>query len=77
MQVGFPTYSTDLAGLRRSTEKLREEARTVAHATVDGSPADLAGALVRGKEAGRQAAASTAALRREDQALGSVIDVVT
>ena len=77
MQVGFPTYATDLAGLRRATDRLREEARTVAHAAVDGSPADLAGALVRGKAAERQAQASVAAIRREDQALGSIIDVVT
>lgn len=76
MNVGFSTLTTNLYGLRRSLDGLRREAQTVAHAVVDGSTADLTGATVRSAEQQRAAEANAAALRRANETLGSVIDIL-
>jgi hypothetical protein len=76
MNTGFSTLSTSLYGLRRSLDGLRREAQTVAHAVVDGSTADLTGAAVRSIEQQRAAEANAAALRRTNETLGSVIDIL-
>jgi hypothetical protein len=76
MNTGFSTLSTSLYGLRRSLDGLRREAQTVAHAVVDGSTADLTGAAVRSTEQQRAAEANAAALRRANETLGSVIDIL-
>lgn len=76
MDAGFATLSTSLYGLRRSLDGLRREAQTVAHGVVDGSTADLTGAMVRSAEQQRAAEANAAALKRTNQALGSIIDIL-
>jgi hypothetical protein len=75
MVAGLPSLTVSLYGLRRSLDGLRREAQTVAHAVVDGSTADLTGAAVRSAEQKRAAEANAAALRRSNEALGSVIDI--
>jgi predicted regulator of Ras-like GTPase activity (Roadblock/LC7/MglB family) len=70
------TYSIGMAGMRRSLDNLRREAKTVAHAVVDGNTADLAGAMARSQDEQRIAAANAEALRRADKARGSVIDIL-
>jgi hypothetical protein len=76
MAMGIPTLATSLYGLRRSLDGLRREAQTVAHAVVDGSTADLTGAAVRSKAHQRAAEANAAALKRTNETLGSVIDIL-
>ena len=76
MDAGFATLSTSLYGLRRSLDGLRRDAQTVAHAVVDGSTADLTGAMVRSAEQQRAAEANAAAMRRANQTLGSAIDIL-
>lgn len=65
-----------LYGLRRSLDGLRREAQTVAHATVEGSTADLTGAMVRSTVGHQAAEANAAALKRRNETLGSVIDIL-
>ncbi|GIK34753.1 MAG: hypothetical protein AMXMBFR45_09830 [Gammaproteobacteria bacterium] len=72
----FATYSIGMAGMRRSLAELRQQARTVAHATVDGAAADLNGAMVRSRQAELAAEANANAVKRADQARGSVIDLL-
>lgn len=76
MNVGFSTLTTSLHGLRRSLDGLRREAQTVAHAVVDGATADLTGAAVRSAAHQRSAEANAAAMKRANETLGSVIDVL-
>ncbi len=76
MDAGFATVSANLYGLRRSLDGLRREAQTIAHSVVDGSTADLTGAMVRSTEHRHAAQANAAAIRRTNDALGSVIDVL-
>ena len=75
MIPGLQSVANSLCGLKRSLEDLRREARTVAHAVVDGSTADLTGATVRSVEHGVAAEANAAALRRTNDTLGSTIDI--
>jgi hypothetical protein len=70
------TYSIGMAGMRRSLDNLRREAKTVAHATVDGATADLTGAMARSQDEQRIAEANAEAIKRADKARGSVIDVL-
>ncbi|CAG0941594.1 hypothetical protein GPROT2_01383 [Gammaproteobacteria bacterium] len=72
----FATYSIGMAGMRRSLADLRQQARTVAHAAVDGGAADLGGALVRSRQAEMAAEANANAVKRADQARGTVIDLL-
>ena len=76
MISGLPSLSVSLYGLRRSLDGLRREAQTVAHAVVDGATADLTGAAVRSLEHQRTAEANAIALKRVNETLGSVIDVL-
>ena len=76
MVSGLPSLAVNLYGLRRSLDNLRREAQTVAHAVVDGSGADLTGAAVRSAENQRAAKANAAALKRVNETLGSVIDIL-
>jgi flagellar basal body rod protein FlgG len=76
MDAGFSSVSSSLYGLRRSLDGLRREAQTVAHSVVDGATADLTGAMVRSIEHQRAAEANAAAIRRTNQAVGSVIDIL-
>ena len=76
MTTGLGTITTSLYGLRRSLDGLRREAQTVAHSVVDGSTADLTGAAVRSAEHRLAAEANAAALRRANETLGSVIDIL-
>jgi flagellar basal body rod protein FlgG len=76
MDAGFSSVSSSLYGLRRSLDGLRREAQTVAHSVVDGATADLTGAMVRSIEHQRAAEANAAAIRRTNQAMGSVIDIL-
>jgi hypothetical protein len=55
---------------------MRREAQTVAHGLVDGSGADLTGAMVRSLERQRTAEASNSILRHADRTLGSTIDIL-
>lgn len=68
--------ANSLYGLRRSLDGLRREAQTVAHATVEGSTADLTGAMVRGTVERQAAEANAAALKRSSETLGTVIDIL-
>ncbi len=76
MNTAFATVSTSLCGLRRSLVNMRRETQTVAHAVVEGATADLTGAAVRSTEQKRAAEANAAALRRANEALGSVVDIL-
>lgn len=76
MDAGLASISSNLYGLRRSLDGLRREAQTVAHAVVDGSTADLTAAMVRSVEHRHAAEANAAAIRRSNEALGSVIDIL-
>ncbi len=76
MDAGFSAMSSSLYGLRRSLDALRREAHTVARGVVDGAGADLTGALVRSTAQKQAAEANAAALRRNDQRLGSRLDVL-
>jgi hypothetical protein len=76
MNTGALSLATSLYGLRRSLDGLRREAQTVAHAVVDGATADLTGSAVRSAEQQRAAEANAAALRRANETLGSVIDIL-
>lgn len=75
MDAGLNSVAASLYGLRRSLEGLRREAQTVARAVTEGSTADLPGTSVRMAEEQRTAEANAAAMRRQNDALGSVIDV--
>jgi hypothetical protein len=63
-------------GLRRAVDDIRREAQTVAHGLVDGSGADLTGAMVRSLERQRATEASASVLRHVDRTLGSTIDIL-
>ncbi len=76
MTTSLSTIATSLPGLRRSLDGLRREAQTVAHSVVDGSAADLTGVAVRSAEHQRAAATNAAALRRANETLGSLIDIM-
>jgi hypothetical protein len=76
MNLGFTTLSTSLDGMRRSLDGLRREAQTVARAVVDGSTADLTGAAVRSAVQQRATEANAATLKRANETLGSVIDIL-
>lgn len=63
-------------GLRRSLDGLRREAQSVAQATAEGSTADLTGAMVRSTAEHQAAEANATALKRSNETLGSVIDIL-
>jgi flagellar basal body rod protein FlgG len=76
MDAGLASISNSLYGLRRSLDGLRRESQTVAHGVVDGSTADLTGAMVRSAEHQRAAEANAAALKRAHKTMGAVIDIL-
>jgi flagellar basal body rod protein FlgG len=70
------SYATAAQGMRRAVDNIRREAQTVARGVMAGSTADLTGAMARSLEQQRALEASAAALRRTDEARGSVIDIL-
>ena len=76
MDSGFSTLSNGLMGIQRGLDGLAREARTIAHASVDGSPEDLTGAMVRSVEQKLQVEANAAAVRRASDANGKMIDIL-
>lgn len=76
MNTGSLSLANNLYGLRRSLDGLRREAQTVAHAVVDGSTADLTGAAVRSAQERLAAEANAAAIKRVNETLGTVVDIL-
>lgn len=76
MISALSSYATAAQGMRRAVDNIRREAQTVAHGVVAGSGSDLSRAMARSLEQQRAVEASAGALRRADQARGSLIDIL-
>jgi hypothetical protein len=76
MDSGFSTLASGLMGIRRGLDGLAREARAIAHASVGGSPEDLAAAAVRIAEQKLLVEANAAAVRRASDATGKLIDIL-